>query len=232
MSSYHFNAAGRKRCPACGYANPPDAIYCQNCGARLDETRVMSATFAQYYQRGGDQQAPPPAYSSSQHTPQTVSMSRPTAVSSSETVVASLTPQPVQQHGVGRSTLPTTMELPIPYRLIFPDGRYIEVYEKSRVFGREDFEGLIPEPYIRYITRREKGGQFRIWCEIRDINTIICYIRDDYSTNPTFLNNQPIKGRGWIQLKDGDVISPAGVINIVFKFAAPLMPSSQQSQQP
>ena len=203
-----------KRCPRCGYVNPPDALYCQNCGARLpDETVVMGAPFTP------SQPAAP------------VQPAAPQPASGDETIVAGVSQQPVRPGGGVAAAPPVTPELPVPYRLVFPDGRYIEVYEKSRVFGREDFEGLIPEPYIRYITRREKGGQFRIWCEVHDINTIVCYIRDDYSTNPTFVNNEPIRGKGWVRLNDGDIISPAGVVNIVFRFAAPVSPPPPPGQQ-
>ncbi len=202
-----------KRCPRCGHINPPDALYCERCGARLEggpgETQVLAPTFATAQPR-------PVIVSTGGQQPQQ-------GGASGETMVAPLQPQqPVQPAQPAGGYAPLAPALPIPYRLVFPDGRYIEVYEQLRIFGREDFEGLIPEPYIQYITRREKGGQFRIWCEVKSVNEVVCYIRDDYSTNPTYVNNQPIRGMGWVKLNDGDIISPARVVNIVFKFAVPM----------
>ncbi len=106
----------------------------------------------------------------------------------------------------------------IAYELVFPDGKKIVVLgEQVKVFGREDFVNYIPEHYLIYITRRAKGGQFIIACRSTNLEDIQCFIRDDNSSNGTLVNGRDIKGIGWVPLRDGDIISPAGVINIVFK---------------
>ncbi|WP_342786154.1 FHA domain-containing protein [Thermofilum sp.] len=45
-------------------------------------------------------------------------------------------------------------------------------------------------------------------------------MEDSSSTNGTLLNGRQIRGMGMQELKDGDVISPAGVINLVFRTAS------------
>ncbi len=114
--------------------------------------------------------------------------------------------------------MPAVGTAPVVYQLVFPDGKFISVVgEPLKVFGREDFTGYVPEEYLRLITRREKGGQFMIYCHAKEVGNVECYVRDDFSTNPTLVNGTNIKGKGWVKLKDGDVISPAGVVNIWFR---------------
>ncbi|MEZ0346219.1 MAG: FHA domain-containing protein, partial [Infirmifilum sp.] len=43
------------------------------------------------------------------------------------------------------------------------------------------------------------------------------YIEDPGSTNGTLLNGRQIRGMGLQELKDGDVISPAGIVNLTFR---------------
>lgn len=99
------------------------------------------------------------------------------------------------------------------YRLILPNNVVVPVFEPMKIFGRETFEKFgVPRGVLEYISREDRGGHFRIY-----LRGTRWYIEDMNSTNGTLLNGVEIKGKGPQELKDGDVISPAGALNIVFK---------------
>ncbi len=98
-------------------------------------------------------------------------------------------------------------------RLIAPDGTVIPITSSHQAFGREDFEHLLPPDKARLISRRSRP-QFVIFY---DFSKGQFFIEDRNSANGTYLNGKQIKGAGPQPLKDGDVISPAGVINLTFK---------------
>ncbi|MEM3974310.1 MAG: FHA domain-containing protein [Ignisphaera sp.] len=99
------------------------------------------------------------------------------------------------------------------YSLVDRSGRVVfRTTSKDRVYGREDFAGFLPPDKLVYITRRNKGGQFRI---IRGRDG--WYIVDEYSMNPTLVNGIPIKGRGYVRLKSGDLISVQGFFELYFR---------------
>ncbi|MEM4489075.1 MAG: FHA domain-containing protein [Desulfurococcaceae archaeon] len=99
------------------------------------------------------------------------------------------------------------------YILVDGSGRVVfRTTSNDRVYGREDFTGVLTPDKLVYITRRAKGGQFRI-IKGRDG----WYIIDAYSTNPTMVNGIPIKGRGYVRLNDGDHISVQGVFDLYFR---------------
>jgi len=76
-------------------------------------------------------------------------------------------------------------------------------------FGREDFRGLIPEDQLSFISRRH----FRISYDYARG----CFVAEDLgSKNGTLLNGEEIRGKGPQELKDGDIISPAGIVNLRF----------------
>jgi FOG: FHA domain len=92
--------------------------------------------------------------------------------------------------------------------LELPNGSPMPITESSAEFGRDDFKPYLPPETVQFISARHfrvyyAGGQW--------------YIEDLGSTNGTLLNGQQIKGKGPLPLKPGDVISPAGVIKLVFK---------------
>lgn len=90
-----------------------------------------------------------------------------------------------------------------------PSGRLI-VSSVDQPFYRSDFSGIVPPGLLDTISQskpqfiiRFRGGRF--------------YIEDPGSTNGTLLNGRQIRGMGMQELRDGDIISPAGVVNLVFR---------------
>jgi len=103
----------------------------------------------------------------------------------------------------------TRVGSPIAF-LVLPSGYTIPIAESSVEFGRDHFKPYLPPDTLKFISVRHfriyyVGGQW--------------YIEDLGSTNGTLLNGQEIRKKGPAPLKSGDVISPAGVINLVFKLA-------------
>jgi hypothetical protein len=103
----------------------------------------------------------------------------------------------------------TRVGSPIAF-LVLPNGYTIPIAESNVEFGRDHFKPYLPPDTVKFISVRHfriyyVGGQW--------------YIEDLGSTNGTLLNGQEIRGRGPVPLKPGDVISPAGVIKLVFKLA-------------
>jgi hypothetical protein len=87
--------------------------------------------------------------------------------------------------------------------------RMIPITSLPQNFGREDFRGIVPEEELSFISR----SQF----EIRyDYSRGRFLIEDLGSTNGTLLNGEEIKGKGPQELGDGDIISPAGAVNLRF----------------
>jgi hypothetical protein len=94
--------------------------------------------------------------------------------------------------------------------LELPTGQMIPISSTQQEFGRRDFEKYISREAANVISRRH----FSI---IFDARTKAFYITDLGSTNGTLVNNEDIRGKGRVEIKDGDIISPAGVLNIRFK---------------
>lgn len=86
--------------------------------------------------------------------------------------------------------------------------------KRDRVYGREDFAGLLSGDVLKFISRREKGGQFRIFRQGKWY-----YIVDNFSTNPTHLNGVIIRGRGPLKLENGSIISIPGAVELVFRYS-------------
>ena len=98
------------------------------------------------------------------------------------------------------------------YRLRLPNGNEIPVTDVVKVFGRETFERYgVPPEALQMISREERGGHFRIFLRGNK-----WYVEDLNSTNGTLLNGKEIKGKGPQELKNGDTISPAGVLDLKF----------------
>jgi hypothetical protein len=90
--------------------------------------------------------------------------------------------------------------------------RIIPIGSLPQPFGREDFAGIAPPDVLNAISRRIKP-QFTISFDWANKTFMI---EDNNSTNGTLLNGENIKGKGPRPLKDGDIVSPAGVLNMRF----------------
>lgn len=91
--------------------------------------------------------------------------------------------------------------------LILPNNNEIKITEPEKIVGREDFVGAIPTDDLQFIGRKH----FKI---IRMNNGL--YIEDLDSANGTNLNGDEIKGAGTKELKDGDIISIADVLQMKY----------------
>lgn len=99
-------------------------------------------------------------------------------------------------------------QMPALAVLILPNKKEIKITKFEEIFGREDFEGVIPDNKLQFIGRKH----FKL-LKIDDE----MYIEDLDSANGTKLNKNEIKGAGRKKLKDDDEISVAGVVNLTFK---------------
>jgi hypothetical protein len=93
-------------------------------------------------------------------------------------------------------------------KLVSPDGNNIVLTEATKSLGRNDFEKSVPPNVINMISRQHlfikyENGKY--------------YIDDYSSANGTKLNSIDIKGKGWQELKDGDKITIAGVLDMTYK---------------
>lgn len=101
------------------------------------------------------------------------------------------------------------------YYLTDPSGRLIlRTSEKDRIYGREDFQMVVGSDKRRYISRRIKGGQFRIFRSGKDY-----YIVDTSTANPTIVNGMVIRGRGPIKLENGSRIQVEGALDLLFYYS-------------
>lgn len=101
--------------------------------------------------------------------------------------------------------------LAVPSFALMIDGRVIRFRGSSVVLGREDFMKYLPTDRCSYITRKARGGHFRILYRGGKF-----YIQDLGSTNGTLVNGEDIRGRGLVPLKNGDVISVPNAFQAIF----------------
>jgi hypothetical protein len=80
----------------------------------------------------------------------------------------------------------------------------------TQQFYRHDFQSLVSPGVLDTISQSKP--QFTIYFRNGKF-----FIEDSMSTNGTLLNGRQIRGMSMQPLNDGDVISPAGVINLTFR---------------
>ena len=90
-------------------------------------------------------------------------------------------------------------------KLVLPNNREIEIREEERIFGREDFRGVVSDEELQFISRKH--------FKIMRMNDEI-YIEDLDSKNGTMLNREEIKGWGRRKLEDGNEILIAKILKI------------------
>lgn len=100
------------------------------------------------------------------------------------------------------------------YSLVLPDGSSIRIEGKMyNEFGRNDFQYKIPYAQAKLISKKH----FAIKAVLDEEGKLRYYIKDLGSRNGTLLNGVDLRDKGWIELKDGDIISPASTVNLVFR---------------
>jgi pSer/pThr/pTyr-binding forkhead associated (FHA) protein len=92
-------------------------------------------------------------------------------------------------------------------KLILPNGEQLTITQHNRIFGREDFLGLIISEKLLLI------GKEHFKLTLKDEGF---YIEDLNSKNGTQINGEEIKGKGKVLLKDRDQISVAKTLKILY----------------
>ncbi|MGC9517546.1 MAG: FHA domain-containing protein [Methanomicrobiales archaeon] len=92
-------------------------------------------------------------------------------------------------------------------KLILNEKQEFLIKEYERVFGREDFLGVVLADNLMYIGKKH----FKITREDDGF-----YIEDLNTKNGTVLNGEDIRGRGQKKLKNGDEIIISKVLNIKY----------------
>lgn len=97
-------------------------------------------------------------------------------------------------------------------RITLPNGIELQLDGSSRVIGRGDLARALDLDTLGLISRQHfkinrEGEQF--------------YIEDLGSANGTRLNGMDISGKGAVTLNAGDIIAPAGAIDLTFSFFNP-----------
>ncbi|MGC9086874.1 MAG: FHA domain-containing protein [Thermoproteota archaeon] len=115
-------------------------------------------------------------------------------------------PMPSEEKKEVQALVPETTY--VVAKLEMPNSKILPISSVQQSFGRKDFEQFLDQTAAMTISRNHftiyfRGGKF--------------FIEDQNSTNGTLLNGQEIRGTGPHEIKDGDIISPAGVISIKFR---------------
>jgi hypothetical protein len=182
-------------CPKCGKNNPPDYIYCDNCGSELSSAmpsgneclncRHVNPADSAFCENCGSSmplQTSTPASS-------TMPVQQPTP----------LTTQPISSPQV---QMPQVSNL-----LVMPDGTEVNV-QGQKTIGRVDLAKYANPDQEQWISRQH----FKIWEE--DGTT---FIVDDKSSNGTKLNGQEIRQQGKQPLRNGDEILVGDAVKLLFK---------------
>jgi pSer/pThr/pTyr-binding forkhead associated (FHA) protein len=91
-------------------------------------------------------------------------------------------------------------------RLILPDRSEILLRGELNRIGRDDFLNILPPKDLKLVSREHfviVGG---------DIGDTL----EDQSMNGTMINGRDISKQGWQELKDGDRICVAGILDLVY----------------
>ncbi|MGC8870385.1 MAG: FHA domain-containing protein [Brevinematia bacterium] len=115
-------------------------------------------------------------------------------------------PMPSEEKKEVQALVPETIY--VVAKLEMSNGKILPISSVQQSFGRKDFEQFLDPATAMTISRNHftiyfRGGKF--------------FIEDRNSTNGTLLNGQEIRGTGPHEIKDGDTISPAGVVSIKFR---------------
>jgi len=92
-------------------------------------------------------------------------------------------------------------------KLTLPNGEYLTITQYERIFGREDFVGLIISEKLLFIGKEHfKITQKNDGFYIKDLNT----------KNGTQVNDKEIKNKGLVKLEDESIIIVAQTLKILY----------------
>lgn len=92
-------------------------------------------------------------------------------------------------------------------KLILPDNNHLTITQYERIFGREDFVGVLIADQLLFIGKKHfKLTRLDDGFYIEDLNT----------KNSTRINGEDIKGLGKIKLKNNDRILLADTLNLLY----------------
>lgn len=93
-------------------------------------------------------------------------------------------------------------------KLVLPDGLEIPVNAAAKPIGRVDFDKVVSQESLKYISRQHL---------VIEADDDKYFIEDLNSTNGTKTNGVDIRGKRRQELKDGDRINVADVVELTFK---------------
>lgn len=172
-------------CPACAAEVQPDDLICFTCGANLPRSRsadepASPTVMQEYPKREGA--AAPPAGSACPHCG--AAIQEPAAVFCA----------------VCREPLPPRAGIisPVVLRLVFPTGNVEVPAGTSLILGRDPEESLVAAAFASYdnVSRRH--------ATVTVSDTGQATIRDEHSTNGTFVNGDRVLPGTEVRLVDGD----------------------------
>ncbi len=182
------------KCQKCGYENPLDNQFCENCGSQLSSLQpVSNVPIAPV---AGNNLTVCPSCRNQNPPGSAFCENCGATLPKAATTPAKL--NPVYQR-------PSIQK--IQRTLLLPDGSEIAINTKKSI-GRLDLARCADPTKIRWISRQ----QF----EIFDENGAY-YIEDEQSANGTKLNGTEIRQQGKQLLKDGDEIVVGDAVKLSFK---------------
>jgi len=169
-------------CPDCGVKVQPEDLICFRCGANLPHSSgpdddLLTPTISQKFIAAGDLSATCPRCG--------------TAVSDAAAVVCSVCGEPLPT-GRRRRISPVVM------RIMFPTGNVDIPAGTSVLLGRDPAESLVAAAFARFdnVSRRH--------ATIRVDDAGHASIRDENSTNGTYVNDDRVLPGVEVRLVDGD----------------------------
>jgi ribosomal protein L37E len=169
-------------CPDCGVKVQPEDLICFRCGANLPHASgpdedLLTPTISQKFIAAGDPSATCPRCGA--------------AVSDAADVVCSVCGEPLPT-GRRRRISPVVM------RIMFPTGNVDIPAGTSVLLGRDPAESLVAAAFARFDNVSRRHATVRV----DDVGH--ASIRDENSTNGTYVNDDPVLPGVEVRLVDGD----------------------------
>jgi hypothetical protein len=178
------------KCQKCGFENPSDNQFCENCGSQLSSAQpILNVPIASAV--GSNVPLCPSC--KNQNPPGSAFCESCGASLPGAAIVPPLIPQP----SIAK----------VQRMLLLPDGSEIAI-ETRKSIGRLDLTRCTDPTQIRWISRQH----FEIFQENGTY-----YIEDEQSANGTKLNGAEIRQQGKQPLKDKDEIIVGDAIKLVYK---------------